>query len=136
MPRLNPARIIALAGVLVLIVSSGVQIAAASARRFPRQSDTTVYDVGHGVKSPVLLHEVKPDYTESAKKRKVQGTVEMQEVVTTEGTVRDIRVTRSLDPDLDAQAVKAAQQWRFRPGTKDGTPVNVRVLVELTFTLR
>jgi protein TonB len=47
-------------------------------------------------------------------------------------------VARSLDSTLglDREAVKALKQWRFRPGTKDGKPVAVRVQIEITFTLK
>lgn len=89
-----------------------------------------------GVKSPVLTREVKPNYTEDAMRRKVQGFVEMEAVVKTDGTVGDVTVTRSLDPDLDQEAMKALRQWGFKPGTKDGQPVPVLVNVEMTFTLR
>jgi len=96
-----------------------------------------VYKIGNGVRSPVLRQEVKPTYTEGAMRRKVQGTVELSAVVLKDGTVGDdIVVTRSLDEELDQQAVKAAKQWLFKPGTKDDEPVNVRVNIELTFTLR
>jgi TonB family protein len=45
---------------------------------------------------------------------------------------------RSLDSTfgLDQEAIKAAKQWRFRPGTRFGEPVAVLVTIELTFTLR
>jgi hypothetical protein len=36
----------------------------------------------------------------------------------------------------DAVAVKAMKQWKFKPGTKDGNAVNVRVDVKMRFTLR
>jgi outer membrane biosynthesis protein TonB len=36
---------------------------------------------------------------------------------------------------LDNEAVKAARQWVFKPGTKDGKPVAVRIILELTFSL-
>jgi len=63
--------------------------------------------------------------------------VEMAAVVKTDGTVDDtIRVTRSLDPDLDEEAIKALRQWKFKPGTKDDQAVNVEVNIEMTFTLR
>ena len=70
-----------------------------------------VYKIGNGVKSPVLRQEVKPTYTEGAMRRKVQGTVELSAVVLKDGTVGDdVVVTRSLDEELDQQAVKAASR--------------------------
>ena len=55
-----------------------------------------------------------------------------------DGTVGDVKVTRSLDPifGLDQEAIKAAKQWRFRPGMRQGEPVPVIITIELTFTLR
>jgi TonB family protein len=53
-----------------------------------------------------------------------------------DGKLHDLRVVRSLDPGLDAEALKAAAQWLFAPGTKDGQPVQVMVTVELTFSVR
>ena len=95
-----------------------------------------VYKVGEGIKSPVLISEVKPIYTQPAKERGVQGSVELDAVILKDGTVGDVSVTKSLDADLDQQAIKATKQWTFKPGTKDGDPVNVKVTIELTFTLR
>lgn len=96
-----------------------------------------VYQIGKGVTSPVLIKEVKPNYTEGAMRRRVQGVVEMDVVVLEDGTVADdVKVSRSLDDELDQQAIKAVKQWRFRAGTKDGQAVRVRVNIEMTFTLR
>jgi TonB family protein len=99
-----------------------------------------VYDIGNGVTSPVLVREVKPNYTGDAMRAKLQGIVEMEAVVMPDGTVdpKSIRITRSLDANLglDQQAIIAVKQWRFRPGLYKGQPVPVRVNVELTFTLR
>lgn len=95
-----------------------------------------VYKIGQGVQSPRLIKEVKPIYTKSAMDRKVEGTVELDAVILKDGTVGEVTVKRSLDEDLDQEAVKATKQWKFRPGTKDGEPVNVQVFIELSFTLR
>jgi protein TonB len=99
-----------------------------------------VYNIGNGVTSPVLIREVKPNYTGDAMRAKLQGVVEMEAVVLPDGTVdaNRIKITRSLDSTfgLDQQAVIAVRQWRFRPGTYKGQPVPVLVNVELTFTLR
>jgi TonB family protein len=96
-----------------------------------------VYKIGNGVTSPRLTKEVKPNYTDGAKQRRVEGSVELSAVVLADGTVGDeVKVTRSLDEELDQEAVKAARQWRFQPGTKDGKPVAVQVDIEMTFTLK
>jgi protein TonB len=97
-----------------------------------------VFNPGQGVTLPIVVHEVKPDYTAEAKAAHIQGNVLLEAVVLTDGNVGDVKVTRSLDTmfGLDQQAVDAARQWTFKPGTKDGKPVAVRVHIELTFTLK
>ena len=103
------------------------------------QEASRVYPLGEGVTSPILVREVKPEYTREAREAGIQGTVTMDVVVVVDGTVDDeVKVTRSLDRKygLDEQAVKAVKQWTFKPGTKDGKPVAVRVSIEMSFTLK
>lgn len=97
-----------------------------------------IYRPGSGVINPRILREVKPQYTADAMRAKVQGTVLLECVVLPDGTVGRVDVVKSLDPTfgLDQEAVKAAKQWRFQPGTRFGEPVAVLVTIELTFTLR
>jgi protein TonB len=95
-----------------------------------------VYQPGEGITNPVVVKEVKPHYTGSAMRRKVRGTVELYAIVLKNGAVGDVTIKRALDEELDQQAIKAVKQWEFKPGTKDGDPVNVRVTIELTFTYR
>lgn len=96
------------------------------------------YRPGNGVTLPRVLREVKPQYTSDAMRAKVQGVVLLECVVRSDGSVGDVQVIRSLDSTfgLDQEAVKAARQWRFAPGTRLGEPVPVLVTIELTFTLR
>ncbi len=93
---------------------------------------------GNGVTNPRLLTEFKPIYTAEAMRAKIQGTAVVECVVMPDGTVGDAQIVKSLDPTfgLDQEAVKAAQRWKFIPGTLKGQPVPVLVLIELTFTLR
>jgi len=97
-----------------------------------------VYRPGNGVSLPRVVREVRPNYTSDAMRAKVQGVVMLECVVRPDGTVGDVQVTRSLDSTfgLDQEAIKAAKQWRFTPGTRMGEPVPVLVSIELTFTLR
>lgn len=96
------------------------------------------YRPGNGVENPRLVREVKPAYTADAMRAKIQGAVWLECVVVPDGTVGECRVMRSLDSTfgLDQEAVKAAKQWRFMPGTRFGEPVPVLITIELTFTLR
>ena len=97
-----------------------------------------VYRPGNGVELPSVLREVKPKYTAEAMRAKVQGTVLLECVVLPDGSVGNVQVAKSLDSTfgLDQEAIKAAKEWRFRPGTRLGQPVAVLVTIELTFTLR
>lgn len=96
------------------------------------------YRPGNGVESPQIVHEVKPDYTSDAMRLKVQGIVEVEAIVMTDGSVGQVRIVRSLDDrwGLDQEALKAVRQWRFRPGTRQGKAVPVLVNIELTFSIR
>lgn len=87
---------------------------------------------------PTVIREVKPDYTSEAKQQGIQGTVELSVVVNDDGTVGEVKVTKSLDDKygLDQQAVIAMKKWLFKPGTKDGKPVAVQVTVEMSFRLK
>lgn len=95
-----------------------------------------VFRVGGGVTSPELTYKVDPEYTEEARNAKKEGTVVLSLIVQCDGSVRDIRVTQPLGVGLDERAVGAVKQWRFRPGMRGGAPVNVAVIVEVTFKLR
>ena len=96
------------------------------------------YDIGNGVSAPVVVFSPKPRYTADAMRAKVQGLVVMSAIVLPDGSVTDIQVIRSLDQSfgLDEEAKRTAAQWRFKPGTRLGEPVPVRIKIELEFNLR
>ena len=91
-----------------------------------------------GVTLPVVVRSVKPGYTAAAMDAHIEGRVLLDVVVLDDGKVGEVKVTESLDTEygLDTQAIEAARQWLFKPGTKDGKPVAVRVTLEMTFTLK
>jgi TonB family protein len=90
-----------------------------------------------GVVAPKLLQAVEPKYTAQAMRDKLQGVVEVEVVVERDGSVGNVRVLRSIDPvdGLDDNAVAAARQTTFTPGTLNGQPVPVLTTMELTFRL-
>jgi len=96
------------------------------------------YRPGNGVTPPRLVREVKPQYTTEAMSARIQGSVWLECIVRADGSVGAVRVLHSLDSrfGLDREAIAAARQWRFVPGTRSGAAVDVLVTIELLFTLR
>src|SRR5262249_53089057 len=83
-----------------------------------------IYRAGNGVTLPRIIHEVHPNYTSEAMHARIQGGVALECIVQPDGSVGKVTVLRSLDSQfgLDDEAVKAAKQWKFEPGTRDGKP--------------
>ena len=131
---LGPGRKIAL--VLAALLMAFAPVAGREAAPAGQDADREVHKPGGRVVAPRLLKEVKPQYTARAMQEKVQGEVLLECVVKTDGTVGDMKIVKSLDPDLDKAALDAAAQWLFEPGKRDDTPVNVLVTIALAFTLK
>ena len=104
--------------------------------RGPRLGSSDVFQAGPGVILPVATESPRPDYPDAARSAGIRGSVTIDCVVLTDGTVGDARVSKPLDRALDAQAMKTLRRWRFHPGTKDGVAVPVQVSIEMTFDLR
>jgi TonB family protein len=112
-----------------------LQIANEPPRVLSTDADGPVYKVGHGVTVPHATYMPSPEYSEKGRKKKIQGTVILQIVVTPEGTVRDAKVVTSLEPSLDEWAIKGVERWKFQPARKDGVPVAVQLMTEVSFHL-
>jgi TonB family protein len=93
------------------------------------------YSVGGGVSAPIPIYKPEPAYSEEARKAKYQGTVVLWIVVDALGGVTDCRVVKPLGLGLDEKAVETVRTWKFKPALKNGTPVPVRVMVEVSFRL-
>ena len=75
-------------------------------------------------------------YPEMAMKNNIQGRVFVQFVVTSKGTIGEIRVLRGVDPELDAEAVRVISTLpTFSPGKQGGVPVAVWYMTPITFQL-
>jgi protein TonB len=94
------------------------------------------YRPGSGITPPSLQREIKPDYTEEARRRGIAGDVVLEIVVRSNGTVGDLKVLQGLGGGLDQRAIDAVRQWRFSPARRFGTPVDVIVEVAVEFKLR
>ncbi len=91
---------------------------------------------GSGIDPPTLVKEVRPRYTDDARKQAIEGDVLLELVVRRDGSVGDLHVTRRLGGGLDERAIDAVRQWRFDPARRHGVPVDVVVNVAVEFSLR
>jgi len=122
----------------VVLASAGALLLGGSVLFAQDRSDRTsdpVYEVGNGVRAPKPVYAPNPEYVESARKQKINGTVTLAMIVTAEGKVRNVKVTKSLDEGLDKQALAVVSTWKFEPATRDGKPVAVHLSADVTFRL-
>ena len=91
--------------------------------------------VGGVVRPPQKVHHVAPVYPAMAQSARVGGTVILEALIVEDGSVRDVKVVQSVAL-LDTAVVEAVRQWRYTPTLLNGVPVQVIVVVTVTFSLQ
>ncbi|MEO8127033.1 MAG: energy transducer TonB [Bryobacteraceae bacterium] len=84
---------------------------------------------------PVPLYNPDPEFSEEARKAKLQGQVVLEVVVDTDGRAHRIRVREGLGLGLDEKAIQAVESWRFKPGHRNGRAIAVRATIYINFRL-
>ncbi|HLG58185.1 MAG TPA: energy transducer TonB [Vicinamibacterales bacterium] len=82
-----------------------------------------------------IVFKPTPEYTDEARRARIEGTVSLELEFTAAGDVRMLRVVRGLGHGLDEAAQRAALRIRFKPAQSDGRPVDSRATVHITFRL-
>jgi TonB family protein len=89
-----------------------------------------------GLTRPEIMFDPKPEYTDFARKSRIEGTVWLQVVVRKDGSVDSFQVLRGLGYGLDDSAIRTIEaKWRFKPGRLNGVPVDVPITIEVIFHL-
>jgi TonB family protein len=94
-----------------------------------------VYRVGGDIREPIKIKDVAPIYPTVAKNAKITGYVILEIIVGPDGSVRDLKVVKSM-PLLDAAAVNAVRQWKYAPPVVNGQPASVVMSVTVIFQLK
>ncbi len=94
-----------------------------------------VYKIGGDVHQPTLISKVEPQYSELARIAGFAGSVSLSVVIGPDGIPTNIQVRRPLGFGLDEKAVEAVGKWVFKPGMKDGQPVPVIAVIDVSFRL-
>ena len=85
---------------------------------------------------PRPRRSIRPDYPKNARLRGEQGNVVLEFRVDATGAVESVSVVMSSGfPELDAAALRAVRQARFRPAESDGRPVASTARLTLSFRL-
>jgi TonB family protein len=102
------------------------------------------YHVGNGVTPPILVYSVDAEFSDAARRKKIEGVVVVGLKIGTDGLPRDVHVVHSaaegVKPklgkaaaSLDQKALDAVRQYRFEPGTYDAKPVPVALTIDVNF---
>ncbi len=92
--------------------------------------------VGGDVKPPVKLVSPSPQYTEIARKARIQGVVIVEAIIDKQGNVTNVKILKALPMGLDLAASDAVSKWHFKPATLNGKPVAVIYNLTVNFRLQ
>jgi periplasmic protein TonB len=101
----------------------------------PRTAPSGPMRLSSGIRPPVRTHFVAPVYPQIAQMARVEGRVDIDAIIGTDGVVQQVRVL-SGNPLLDDAALNAVRQWRYTSATLNNQPVAVIMTVTVTFTLQ
>lgn len=122
---------------------SGTQVAeappieppAAEQPAFPKSSGGIYPVVPAGGTPPRVIRQTQPRYPLRARRAGSEGRVVLRAIIRRDGSVDDVQVLRDLPYGLGEAAKEAVENWRFRPATYQGNPIDVYYTVTVNFRL-
>lgn len=130
---LRPAGFVLLLPVLSIALLTGCETPPAAP---DKEKISEVFDLKDVDQEPVPISQQRPRYPTAMRRAGASGGTVIRYVVDTEGKVRDARAIKAAHPDFAAAAVESVSGWKFKPGMKNGRPVNTRMQSPVVFTLR
>lgn len=94
-----------------------------------------LYAVGNGVSMPRAIYDPEPEFSDEARRVKLQGEVILLGTIGVDGLPRNLTVVQSLGMGLDEKALEAVKTWRFDPAKLNGRPVAVQMNIIVNFHL-
>jgi protein TonB len=90
--------------------------------------------VGH-LEQAMLTHRVEPQYPPLGRQIHREGQVELHAIIATDGSIQFLQVV-SGDQLFLQSAIDAVSQWRYRPTSLDGQPVEIETYITVIYTLQ
>jgi protein TonB len=92
---------------------------------------------GGDTEPPVPTLKVQPTYPSALLRKKIGGKVVVSATVDSSGAVTKVSIKQSSgQAELDKAVVAAVQKWKFKPGSRDGKPVQSNCLIPYTFEVK
>lgn len=82
-----------------------------------------------------LVHQVRPEFPEAARRNYETGTVSFYAVIGKDGNMKRLDVVHSAGLRLDEAAREAVKKWRYSPYTKCGQPLEFETVITVNFAL-
>jgi periplasmic protein TonB len=90
--------------------------------------------ISKGVAEGLLLQKILPVYPPIARQARIEGTVVLAAVISSNGVIENLRIV-SGHPMLQQASIDAVQRWRYRPYLLNGEPVAVETTINVIFSL-
>jgi hypothetical protein len=94
-----------------------------------------IESLGGKVSPPVQINNVPATFTKAARQHKYSGICILSLNVDIQGMPQNIHAVKPLDYGMTENAIDAVRKYRFKPAMKDGTPIPVKVNIEINFQL-
>lgn len=102
----------------------------------PEIKPGTLVTLGPGVTPPRTRQKTSVEYPDAARRQKLEGTVQLNILISETGQVLDVRVLKSAHPILDEAAARTVKTWLYEPAKKQNVPVKVWLSTSITFVKR
>jgi len=107
-----------------------------SAVKIDDSDNSSSRKVSAGITDGAKIHDVPPTYFQIARQNRVQGELALRAVIDKTGSVSRVCITQALGAGLDDMMVDTVRQWKYRPYTLNGQPIEVQTTVTTRFGMR
>jgi TonB family protein len=91
--------------------------------------------VSAGITEGAKIRDALPSYYEIARENRVEGELALRAVIDTTGSVTRVCIIKALGAGLDDMMVQTVRQWKYKPYTLNGQPIEIQTTVTTRFGL-
>src|SRR4051794_35804472 len=117
-------RVFLLAPLILLNLNSAVVLAQEPPHLKAKNGEPALLLAG-GIKAPKLVSRVDPEYPANGVAKSLRGKVVLWAVIETDGTVGELKLSKSLQQSVDEKVIGAVKRWTFSPASLNGKPVPI-----------